>query len=126
MRDAISRVEFASTKSLGISICRLVGRSRQVHGTYTNSFPTSVMKRTAMISPIQFIIWRLKVSLFFLPTSCIEDGLGDDEYDYWKAEAGNAMRDRMGLGDNPLDGVVARVCTPRIVSVFLLSEYNCG
>jgi endoplasmic reticulum-Golgi intermediate compartment protein 3 len=38
--------------------------------------------------------------------------LGDDEYDYWKAEAGNAMRDRMGLADNPLDGVVARVCTP--------------
>jgi len=32
----------------------------------------------------------------------------DDEYDYWKAEAGNAMRDRMGLADNPLDGVVAR------------------
>jgi hypothetical protein len=111
----MSRVEFASTKWLGISICRLVGRSRQVHGTYTNSFLTSVMKKTAMISPIQFINWRSKVSLLFsflYRLSVLKTGLGDDEYDYWKAEAGNAMRDRMGLTDNPLDGVVARVCTP--------------
>ena len=116
----MSRVEFASTKWLGISICRLVGRSRQVHGTYTNSFPTFVMKRTAMISPIQFIIWHSKVS-FFLPlwTSVLKTSLGDDEYDYWKAEAGNAMRDRMGLAENPLDGVVALVCTPHCFRIFV-------
>jgi hypothetical protein len=35
--------------------------------------------------------------------------LGDDEYDYWKAAAGSAMRKRMGLTENPLDGAVARV-----------------
>ena len=44
--------------------------------------------------------------------SVLKMSLGDDEYDYWKAEAGIAMRDRMGLADNPLDGVVAQVCTP--------------
>ena len=120
MRDAMSVVEFVSTKWLEISIYRLVGRSRLVHGTYTNLFPTSVRKEIVMISLIQFTIWRSKVSLFlFLRLSVLKTGLGDDEYDYWKAEAGNAMRDRMGLGDNPLDGVVARVCTPHIVSVFL-------
>ena len=48
----------------------------------------------------------------------MKTGLGDDEYDYWKAEAGNAMKDRMGLTDNPLDGVAARVCTLHIVSIF--------
>ena len=112
MKDAMSRVEFASTKLLEIFICRLVGRSRQVHGTSTNSFPTSVMKRTAMISLIQFIIWRSKVSPFFsiLDFLVLKRGLGDDEYDYWKVEAGNAMKDRMGLAENPLDGVVAKAC----------------
>jgi hypothetical protein len=34
---------------------------------------------------------------------------GDDEYDYWKAEAGQKMRRRMGLTENPLDGIEARV-----------------
>ena len=61
---------------------------------------------------------------FFFWLSVSKTGLGDDEYDYWKAEAGNAMRDRMGLAENPLDGVVARVCTPHIV--FLFSESNNG
>ena len=66
-----------------------------------------------MISPIQFIIWRSKVSFFLsFRLSVLKMSLGDDEYDYWKAEAGIAMRDRMGLADNPLDGVVAQVCTP--------------
>ena len=51
--------------------------------------------------------------------------LGDDEYDYWKAEAGNAMRDRMGLAENPLDGVEARVCIP-LVMCFFFSESNYG
>lgn len=34
---------------------------------------------------------------------------GDDEYDYWKAEAGQKMRKKMGLIRNPLDGIEARV-----------------
>ncbi|RDB17990.1 Endoplasmic reticulum-Golgi intermediate compartment protein 3 [Hypsizygus marmoreus] len=29
---------------------------------------------------------------------------GDDEYDYWKAEAGRAMRKRLGIAADPLDG----------------------
>jgi hypothetical protein len=31
---------------------------------------------------------------------------GDDEYDYWKAEASAAMKQKMGLTYNPLDGAV--------------------
>jgi len=34
--------------------------------------------------------------------------LEDDEYDYGKAAAVSAMRKRMGLTGNPLDGAVAR------------------
>ena len=64
--------------------------------------------------------------IFIFRLSVLTTGLGDDEYDYWKAEAGNAMKDRMGLADNPLDGVVARVCTPHIVSVFLFSDQIVG
>ncbi|KAJ2919194.1 hypothetical protein MD484_g1237, partial [Candolleomyces efflorescens] len=33
---------------------------------------------------------------------------GDDEYDYWKAEAGQKMRKRLGLTKNVLDDVEAR------------------
>ncbi len=29
--------------------------------------------------------------------------VGDDEYDYWKAEAGRKMKQRLGLAGNPLD-----------------------
>ncbi|PPQ72304.1 hypothetical protein CVT24_004581 [Panaeolus cyanescens] len=31
---------------------------------------------------------------------------GDDEYDYWKAEASQSMKQKMGLTYNPLDGAV--------------------
>ena len=53
--------------------------------------------------------------------------LGDDEYDYWKAEAGNVMRDHMGLADNPLDGDMMwwLRCVPlHNVSVFLLDQHT--
>lgn len=33
---------------------------------------------------------------------------GDDEYDFFKAAAGRAMRERMGIGPNPLDGATFR------------------
>lgn len=35
--------------------------------------------------------------------------IGDDEYDYHKAAIGRAMKERMGIGKNPLDGARARV-----------------
>lgn len=64
-----------------------------------------------MISLTPFIILRSRVShnrqFLSLPSSF--PLLGDDEYDYWKAAAGSAMRRRMGLTENPLDGAVARV-----------------
>jgi endoplasmic reticulum-Golgi intermediate compartment protein 3 len=34
---------------------------------------------------------------------------GDDEYDFRKARLGREMRERMGLGANPLDGSRAEV-----------------
>jgi endoplasmic reticulum-Golgi intermediate compartment protein 3 len=34
---------------------------------------------------------------------------GDDEYDFRKARLGREMRQRMGLGANPLDGSMAEV-----------------
>ncbi|KAJ8080455.1 vacuolar protein sorting-associated protein 45 [Marasmius tenuissimus] len=33
---------------------------------------------------------------------------GDDEYDYYKAEAGREMKKRLGLGQNPLDNATGR------------------
>nr|GAT60167.1 predicted protein [Mycena chlorophos] len=33
---------------------------------------------------------------------------GDDEYDIYKAKVGREMKERMGLGKNPLDGAIAR------------------
>lgn len=33
---------------------------------------------------------------------------GDDEYDYWKAQVGRAMKQRLGLSTNPLDGAQYR------------------
>lgn len=37
---------------------------------------------------------------------------GDDEYDIYKAKAGHEMRERMGIGANPLDGAVGKVGSP--------------
>jgi hypothetical protein len=34
---------------------------------------------------------------------------GDDEYDIYKAQIGQNMRQRLGIGQNPLDGARARV-----------------
>jgi len=33
---------------------------------------------------------------------------GDDEYDWWKAEAGRAMKKRLGIAPDPLNGIYAR------------------
>jgi len=41
---------------------------------------------------------------------------GDDEYDVYKAEASRAMKERMGIGKNPLDGTRAR--TPKSQYMF--------
>lgn len=45
---------------------------------------------------------------------------GDDEYDYWKAAAGSAMRRRMGLTENPLDGAVARTAKAQYMFQYFL------
>ena len=36
--------------------------------------------------------------------------IADDEYDYFKAEAGKGMKKRLGIHANPLDDVTGRVC----------------
>ncbi|KAG6918770.1 hypothetical protein DXG01_011961 [Tephrocybe rancida] len=38
---------------------------------------------------------------------------GDDEYDYWKAEAGRAMKKRLGITADPLDNTQGRVVSTR-------------
>jgi len=45
---------------------------------------------------------------------------GDDEYDYWKAAAGSAMRKRMGLTENTLDGAVARTAKAQYMFQYFL------
>ena len=59
-------------------------------------------------------------AFFFFDFLVLKKGLSDD---YWKAEARNPMMDRIGLADNPLDGVlpVGRVCVPSL----LLFPYFC-
>ncbi|KAF8807133.1 Sec1-like protein [Phlegmacium glaucopus] len=44
----------------------------------------------------------------------------DDEYDYWKAEAGKAMRRRMGLAENPLDGAAAHTTKAQYMFQYFL------
>ncbi|TFK40537.1 Sec1-like protein [Crucibulum laeve] len=45
---------------------------------------------------------------------------GDDEYDYWKAEAGRDMKKRLGLGPNPLDGAVQRTSKAQYMFQYFL------
>ncbi|KAG6890820.1 hypothetical protein C0995_003253 [Termitomyces sp. Mi166 len=45
-------------------------------------------------------------ALFYAPPSYSH--VGDDEYDYWKAEAGRAMKKRLGITADPLDNTQGR------------------
>ncbi|KAJ6621885.1 Sec1 family-domain-containing protein [Mycena sp. CBHHK59/15] len=45
---------------------------------------------------------------------------GDDEYDVYKAEAGRAMKKRMGLAGNPLDGARARTSKSQYMFQYFL------
>ncbi|KAF9454695.1 Sec1-like protein [Macrolepiota fuliginosa MF-IS2] len=45
---------------------------------------------------------------------------GDDEYDYWKAEAGREMKKRLGLAVNPLDGAHYRTSKAQYMFQYFL------
>ncbi|KAJ7928017.1 Sec1-like protein [Mycena leptocephala] len=45
---------------------------------------------------------------------------GDDEYDHYKAELGRAMKERMGIGKNPLDGARARTSKSQYMFQYFL------
>ncbi|KAJ7695941.1 Sec1-like protein [Mycena rosella] len=45
---------------------------------------------------------------------------GDDEYDHYKAETGRAMKERMGIGKNPLDGAKARTAKSQYMFQYFL------
>ncbi|KAF5360754.1 hypothetical protein D9756_004714 [Leucocoprinus leucothites] len=45
---------------------------------------------------------------------------GDDEYDYWKAEAGREMKNRLGLAVNPLDGAHYRTSKAQYMFQYFL------
>lgn len=50
----------------------------------------------------------------------IFQSLGDDEYDYWKAEASREMKKRMGLHGNPLDNVFGRTSKSQYMFQYFL------
>ena len=66
---------------------------------------------TGMISPTQSTSSRSRVRCppHTTAVQCSNRDLGDDEYDYYKAEAGREMKKRLGLGQNPLDDATGRV-----------------
>ncbi|KAJ6585117.1 Sec1 family-domain-containing protein [Mycena capillaripes] len=45
---------------------------------------------------------------------------GDDEYDVYKAQLGRAMKERMGIGKNPLDGARARTAKSQYMFQYFL------
>jgi len=45
---------------------------------------------------------------------------GDDEYDYWKAEAGRAMRKRLGIAADPLDNTQGRTSKAQYMFQYFL------
>ncbi|KAJ7147096.1 Sec1 family-domain-containing protein [Mycena crocata] len=45
---------------------------------------------------------------------------GDDEYDVYKAQTGKAMKERMGIGANPLDGARARTSKSQYMFQYFL------
>ncbi|KAK7048490.1 Sec1-domain-containing protein [Favolaschia claudopus] len=45
---------------------------------------------------------------------------GDDEYDIYKAKTGQAMRERMGIGKNPLDGARGRTSKSQYMFQYFL------
>jgi len=45
---------------------------------------------------------------------------GDDEYDIYKAKIGKSMKERLGIGKNPLDGAVARTSKSQYMFQYFL------
>jgi len=45
---------------------------------------------------------------------------GDDEYDHYKAQLGRTMKERMGIGKNPLDGARARTAKSQYMFQYFL------
>ncbi|KAJ7212004.1 Sec1 family-domain-containing protein [Mycena pura] len=45
---------------------------------------------------------------------------GDDEYDIYKAKIGKSMKERLGIGKNPLDGAIARTSKSQYMFQYFL------
>lgn len=75
-----------------------------------------------MTSLILSIISRLKVrSSLPLNQSKVYKYLpGDDEFDISKAKVGRAMKERMGLAKNPLDGALSRTSKSQYMFQYFL------
>ncbi|KAJ7600844.1 Sec1-like protein [Mycena floridula] len=48
---------------------------------------------------------------------------GDDEYDIFKAQVGQSMKTRLGLGPNPLDGSMARLTIQTAKSAYMFQYF---
>lgn len=110
-KGVTSRGASVSTRSSATSISLLADHSRPTIETSTSWFLTSEMMATVTTSPTPFTLSLSKVCscLFHHPLMLIVGLKGDDEYDYWKAQASKGMKKRLGLGVNPLDGAVGHV-----------------
>jgi hypothetical protein len=77
----------------------------------TSLYPTSGTTVVATTSLMPFTTLHSKVSKLLLGGLFLKSDLnsGDDEYDYWKAEAGKAMKKRLGVAPDPLNGVHVHV-----------------
>jgi len=111
MKDVMCQVVFGSTKSSEIFIFRPDGHSRPTHVTSMNLCHISRMTQIDTILAIQYTSGHSKVRFYFV----VADRkprfffLGDDEYDFFKSEKSKAMKGRLGISENPLDGLNGRV-----------------
>jgi len=113
MRAATSLVAFGLTRLLETSTFRQVARSRPTLVTSTSLCLTFGTRRTLTNSRMLFITSHSRVRFAMIESlDAFTDAMimaGDDEYDFWKAEASKAMKQRMGLSVNPLDESIQRV-----------------
>jgi hypothetical protein len=104
---------FASIKLLAISISHLVDHSKPTLAHTMNLFLISETTAQSTTSPILSITLPSKVRHLAIVLSWCKSHFsqGDDEYDYWKAEAGRAMKKRLDITAGPLDGTSQHVTT---------------
>ena len=85
-------------------------------------FPTFAKTVTDTTSHIPYINLHSRVrDGYDIPSLYISlRYLGDDEYDIFKANIGREMKERMGMGVNPLDGAIGRTSKAQYMFQYFL------